>query len=181
MKLDHYNVVGAYNNPITNERIVEVPLANKFLDTCARDGVIGRTTEVGCVTPYYFNTTVHRVVDLTDDHPRAERRDARDMVITQDMPVLAISTVEHMGYDAVEFVNRILVQYPLHLITWPIGHNEMLDRTVKGTYYLERMGPGEDQNIWFVSDRKSPERYVGWNDGYRYMLAVVTNCKEVMP
>ena len=130
--LDH-----PYNNTITNERAIEIPLALRWLKK------ENNITEIGAVTPYYSPVT-HEVIDPHDE--KATISDYMENVDLTGKNVLSISTIEHIGttdyldgqimFPDVEFIDKnaaieclkqILNQSKKCFVTIPIGYNKFLD------------------------------------------------------
>lgn len=123
-----------HNYTWTNERSVELSIAGRALE----DNKSCRTLEVGNVTKHYFETT-HDVVDKYEKADGVFNVDVVDFSPKQKYEfVLAISTLEHVGWDrdrkepekilaAVEKLKQLLVPGGKLLITVPIGFNYFLD------------------------------------------------------
>ncbi len=122
----------SYNNTITNERCVELPLAFRFLDLFNDKTNL---YEIGAVTPYYKDPS-HIIIDPMD--PKATKKDISQNIDYKGLNVLSISTIEHMGngdYNfpidkqlAINELNRIYNDSLNCFITWPIGCNKWLDK-----------------------------------------------------
>lgn len=120
----------AYNSTHENERAVEVPLAEFFINNFGY-GV----TEVGAVMGYYgFNCG--EVIDSNDALPGVTKANAVYDVDYTNKNVLSISTIEHFqsneygnvtDSDSIVFLQKILKQAKNYFICWPIGYNLILD------------------------------------------------------
>ncbi len=125
-----------YNATWRGERMVEIPVARRFLDRHP-----GCVLEVGNVLAYY-QPTEHTVVDKYEraagvlnvdviDYQPAARFDA----------ILAVSTLEHVGWDehprepgkitaAVKHLRTLLAPHGRILVTCPRGYNTCLDTAI---------------------------------------------------
>lgn len=142
------------------ERRVEIPLAKLFLDAY---GTNSNCIEIGCVTPYYFDTK-HKIYDLTDRHQRCVRKNALDIDI-KNTYLLSISTIEHfdMGdynihssefLDPYTWLKSVITHAQKYLITFPLGFNKNLDNQILqsdiNTYFLCR---NKNSHIWHQKDK----------------------------
>ena len=120
-----------YNNTRINERTVEIPVSASFIEQFSEN-----LLEVGCVTPYYFQT-LHKVIDLADEHPKSLKEDAVNFNYS-GLNVLSISTIEHVGLGdygiqkkeenaAIKLCQKIFSESSNYFITWPLGYNKILD------------------------------------------------------
>lgn len=129
--------VHAYNETWRNERAVEVAVAEDWL--ASRPA--GRILEVGHVLGHYRPLPAdHTVVDLYEPAPEVLNVDA----LTYDpghrfQSILAISTLEHVGFDEddqdadktrrlVDHLAGLLEPGGELLITYPLGYNHALDQ-----------------------------------------------------
>jgi hypothetical protein len=123
-----------YNDTSINERIVEIPLGEFFINNFGY-GV----TEVGAVMGYYgFNCG--EVIDSHDPLPSAIKANAVYDIDYSNKNVLSISTIEHFksneynnvtDNDSIVFLEKILKQAKNYLISWPLGYNLTLDEYAK--------------------------------------------------
>jgi hypothetical protein len=133
--LTHY-----YNRTWRNERAVEIPVALRLLD--AHRG--GRILEVGHVTRWYRRHR-HQVVDKYEAEPGVENIDVVEIPAgaRYDL-VIAVSTLEHAGFDedekdfgkpraAVEHLTSLLAAGGMLLVTIPLGQNPGADDLFYGT------------------------------------------------
>jgi hypothetical protein len=122
-------------NQDKTERIVELPIMEYFLNNYINPNTI----EIGCVSPYYFNTS-HKIFDLTDPHPRCTKKNAFDVDLTNSY-LLSISTVEHFGlsdyninnivfFDPYMWILLAIKKCNKFLITYPLGYNKKLDNKI---------------------------------------------------
>ena len=153
----------SYNNTSRNERTIEVPLARKFLEL-----VNNNCIEIGCVLPYY-GYDKHKVIDLYDEHPKAENIDALTYNY-KGKNCLSISTIEHFGesyndpqnigkyFDkelAYKGLIKIIENANKYLISFPLGLNRNLEYSVQNSdlkfFILKR----DTQNNWSIDETKS--------------------------
>lgn len=119
-----------YNNPETNERNVELPLAKAFL--CRHKDNFKNVVELGAVTCYYYNV-LHKIIDLHDRHPKVTNTDGRKFDWT-GWDVLSISTIEHI-LEGFEVLKKIIETANSWLITIPTGFNQTLDEKIEDSCY----------------------------------------------
>ncbi|MGY1714460.1 class I SAM-dependent methyltransferase [Geodermatophilus sp. SYSU D01106] len=126
-----------------NERAVEVPLAEAVLDAApAAHGPAPRVLEVGNVLSHYRPVT-HDVVDKYERAPGVRNADVVDLDGDgrYDL-VLAISTLEHVGFDeeprdpgkaarAVRRLHELLAPGGHLWATVPVGYNPDLDEALR--------------------------------------------------
>lgn len=124
-----------YNKTWRNERQLEVPLALAFVANVPPASLL----EVGNVLAHY-GVRGHRVVDLFERHPAVENVDIVDFEPGRRFThVLAISTLEHVGWDepvrdpakfarAVAKLQACAAPGGHVLATLPLGHNPQADR-----------------------------------------------------
>lgn len=127
-----------HNYTWTNERAVEISIAKKALEL--RQHL--RVLEVGNVTRHYFGTK-HDVVDKYEQAPGVKNVDIVHFSPEKKYQfVIAISTLEHVGWDrdkkepdkivaAVEKLKSLLASQGEMLVTFPIGFNSFLDQFVE--------------------------------------------------
>jgi hypothetical protein len=122
-----------YNHTWRNERIVEVPIAERFLRAHP-----GETLEIGNVMGHYFQHN-HAVVDKYENAPGITHADILEYV--PDHPfdtILSISTIEHIGKDHrrddsktvrvyEHIVHDLLAEEGVFMFTVPVGFNPVLD------------------------------------------------------
>lgn len=120
-----------HNNTRINERTVELPLVEYFLDQYPD------CIEIGAVSPYYFEGD-HEVYDLTDSHPRSKSARAENIDVS-NRNLLSISTLEHCGVPdafcsdddptvAPTILNKWMSGAEKYLISWPMGYAPALDK-----------------------------------------------------
>ncbi|HYS35419.1 MAG TPA: hypothetical protein VEO01_07250 [Pseudonocardiaceae bacterium] len=126
-----------YNNSFRNERTVEISIAKWFLAKSS-----GRLLEVGNVLAHYGHTG-HTVLDKYEVIPGVLNDDIADFVPeTPFDTVVAISTLEHVGWDetprtpekifrAIDNVKNCVGPGGRVLVTMPIGHNKALDASLR--------------------------------------------------
>ena len=132
----HRYFVHPYNPTWRSERAVEIPLALDFL---ARTP--GRGVEIGNVLDHYVPTT-HRRVDKYEVAPGVENIDVLDLRSDPLDWIVAISTLEHVGWDesprdptkavrAVEHLRALLRPEGRLFLSVPVGHNPGLDAAMR--------------------------------------------------
>lgn len=148
-----------YNDAGTNERTVEVPLGEFFINNFGY-GI----TEVGAVMGYYgFNCG--EVIDSHDTLPGVIKANAVYDIDYTNKNVLSISTVEHFksneysntnDNDSIVFLEKIISTTKNYLITWPLGYNSILDDYVKNSkinyFIMKRISI---DNKWVKDESKS--------------------------
>lgn len=125
-----------YNRTWLSERALEIPIARDFLARMA-PGASG--LEIGNVLAHYQPVS-HRVVDKYEQAPGVENLDVVDVTTAEPLDyVIAISTIEHVGWDepvrdlgkavaAVQLLRSLLrADDGRFLLTVPLGHNPGLD------------------------------------------------------
>ncbi len=182
-----------YNRAFENERSVEIPLGDYFLDKFS-NGVL----EIGAVMPYYGKDS-HCIIDLTDPHPKSIKANALNCDY-KNKNILSISSVEHMmkkeygngsDMDSIRVLEKILDESANFLITWGIGYNYVLDGFIKNNpsiprFILKRVS---QDNIYLVnrdsfdfsfpfghSDRPIPQGF--FNNANA--VCVLTNLPELL-
>lgn len=130
-------VLHPHNYTWTNERAVELSIAQKALDRHAGQQVL----EVGNVTRHYF-ATAHDVVDKYEQGDDLINEDIVEFETDKKYGlVMAISTLEHVGWDrdrteakkipeAVESMKALLNPGGELMVTVPIGFNRYLDEFI---------------------------------------------------
>jgi hypothetical protein len=140
-------LVAPYNETWRNERAVEVPIA---LDWIARRPS-GPILEVGHVVGHYAPRAAnHTVIDLYEPADDVLNVDALTYDPGTQFPsILAISTIEHVGYDEedqdpdkprklLDHLATLLAPGGEMLISFPLGYHHQLDRDlVDGSLGLE--------------------------------------------
>ena len=119
------------------ERAVEVPVVQRIVDRTS-----GRVLEVGNVLSHYLPQR-HLVVDKYEHAPDILNRDVLDLAdLGQFELVVAISTLEHVGWDeqprrpaaALEAVHALrdrLAPGGRLVLTHPVGYNPHLDEALR--------------------------------------------------
>lgn len=131
----HGYLVHPYNTTWRNERSVELPIAFDWLSRQKP----GRTLEVGHVLGHYRRLGNHTVVDKYEPSPGIINIDVLQFQSEDRFrSIVAISTLEHVGYDEEERSSdktRRVVNHLVGLlepdgellITFPLGYNRDLD------------------------------------------------------
>ena len=129
----------AYNYTWLNERAVEVPLADAVL---AEVGSAARVLEIGNVLAHY-RTVTHTVVDKYEQGPGVDNVDVVDIALPGPFDlILAISTLEHVGFDeeiqdpdkpgrAIAHLTSLLAPGGRLWCTFPVGYNPALDEGLR--------------------------------------------------
>ena len=141
-------VVHPYNETYRNERAVELAVAFDWLDRQPA----GPTLEVGHVLGHYRDIPNHTVVDLYEPAPGVLNVDALTYAPeTRFQSIVAISTLEHVGFDEddqdagktarlVDHLASLLVPGGELLVTFPLGYNRHLDdHLLAGTLGLDHV------------------------------------------
>jgi len=125
-----------YNNTTSNERTIEIPIAEQFL----RPGL--NTLEVGNVLNHY-RPFPHDVVDKYEVAPGVTNCDIVEYATPQRYDlIVSISTIEHVGWDeatkdpdkparAIAAMKRLMAPNATMVITVPGGYNPFLDEFLK--------------------------------------------------
>lgn len=144
-----------YNCTWDSERGIEIPIALKIIS----GGDPLKIMEIGCVLPHYYNTN-WLVVDKYEKKEGVHNVDIEHIVAQEKYnKIISISTFEHVGLDeedknpakavnSLEHVlSSLLADHGEFLMTFPLGHNEGLDKHIymfykKNTVVYKRMfGP----------------------------------------
>lgn len=155
----HY-LTHSYNDTHLNERTVEVPLGEFFINNFGF-GV----TEVGAVMGYY-GFICGEVIDAHDPLPGVIQANAVYDIDYKDKNILSISTIEHfrkgeynnvVDTDSIFFLEKVLSSAKNFLITWPIGYNKVLDSYVENKknipfFIMKRVS---EDNKWKKDETKS--------------------------
>ena len=126
----------AYNYTWLNERAVEVPLA-----AAALAGAGPRVLEVGNVLGHYL-PVAHTVVDKYERSPGVHNVDVVDVDLGPFDLILAVSTLEHVGFDeevqdpekparAIAHLASLLAPGGRLWCTFPVGYNPALDERLQ--------------------------------------------------
>lgn len=177
-----------HNDPGSNERAIELPIAGHFMRHC---GIDDNFVEIGEVTPFYA-APEHKVIDLNPARQETIKANIFDVDLT-GKNVLSISTVEHVGtsdYAVIgdvqkidenggwSAVKKIVDQANKYLITFPIGWNLNLDQLVK--LNLEKddfrvMVRIHKNNIWAEDGARRITYRYGYPFQHANAVCVVTN------
>jgi len=120
---------GLPGNPSMSERGLELAFARRYL----ADKPAASVLEVGCVTPYYWESE-HGVIDLGDTHSRAVGMDVRDVGSWSGLHVLSISTLEHVESGMSELLAAIISDSASCLLTLPLGWRAGVDDVLRGDW-----------------------------------------------
>jgi hypothetical protein len=143
------------------ERRIELPLAKLFLELYDNQQDL---VEIGCVTPYYLETT-HRVYDLKDNHHKCICKNASEINLN-NLYLLSISTIEHFDIgdfnikqsdflDPYSWIIDSINRSNKYLITLPMGFNIKLDNKILNSNinasFLSRTG--EKSQNWIEKEK----------------------------
>jgi len=130
------------NGSWETERNAEIPMAFDYIGKYGFHNLI----EIGAVTPYFgMHSTDHWVIDLHDPWEKCIRQDALTFPL-EGRNVLSISTIEHIGLadyktngealqdmredGGVLMLKKIIAEAHHYLITFPLGYNQTLDKSI---------------------------------------------------
>ena len=123
-----------YNRTFKNERAVEIPIIWSAVDHCDPQRVL----EVGNVLSHYFPVT-HDIIDKYEQGNGVINEDATEFRPGKQYElVIAISTLEHIGWDeeprdpakfmrALDNLRTLLAPNGKLIISIPLGYNPPLD------------------------------------------------------
>lgn len=126
--------IALYNHTWRNERIVEIPFAQEFLNNNRGTSVL----EIGNVMSHYFEVS-HDVVDKYEPGDGVINSDILTYVPANKYDaILSLSTLEHIGKDKVRddrkvlrvydhIVNELLSDTGVFMFSVPIGFNPVFD------------------------------------------------------
>jgi hypothetical protein len=178
-----------HNHAYINERTIEVPLGNYFINKFKEENVF----EVGAVMPYY-GLTGHKVLDLYDNDGYKEciRINACDYDYSK-LNVLSISTIEHIGmpdYGAIAIedgykkafncIEKIIKESNNYLITIPIGYNIKLDELIRLSNLKVFIIVRDEDNNWDINLNKYMSNKFEYAKPYTCAnaLFIITNLEE---
>lgn len=133
-------LVHPYNTTWLTERAVEVPIVERIVRDAAARGL--KILEVGNVLAYYGDHD-HVVVDKYERAPGVINEDIVDFASeTKFDLVVAISTIEHMGWDeeprtpeklavALARMRSLVAPGGRLVVTTPTGYNDFLDSKLR--------------------------------------------------
>ena len=171
------------------ERRFEIPLLKYFIDKFqGQDGLM----EVGAVSNWHFPVN-HKIYDASERY--VINAFAEDLKYSGKI-VASISTIEHIGlpdyglpvnpYRAITVLNMML-EAKHYLITFPIGHNTLLD------YYVRNVVTGVNVGNVFTAGRLDIDNNWKANNpnffDYKYGtpfpvgngVIIITNLEELFP
>ena len=166
-----------YKHTWLTERAVEVPVVQSIVDRHAGNRIL----EVGNVLSHYRTEQHHLVIDKYEDAPGVLNRDVLEL---EDLGpfdlVVAISTLEHVGWDerprepekapaAARALARLLAPGGRLVFTVPVGYNPALDAALRdgsielsSSAALRRVG---HSRLW---EEVAPEAV--WSAPYDFLL-----------
>jgi hypothetical protein len=175
-----------YNNPSINERRIEVPIALKFLELVNNDCI-----EIGCVVPYYTDSK-HKVIDLYDEHAKAENIDALTFDYS-NQNCLSISTIEHFGeiYNDPQNIGKyfdkdlgfkglmtIIGKANKYLVSFPLGLNRNLEESVKNSELPFLILKRDAGNNWSIDESKSFNYEYASPFHFANAICIITNVED---
>jgi predicted O-methyltransferase YrrM len=175
----YYGKWSKYNDPETNERKAELPVAFWFINKFEDDVI-----EIGEVTDFYIDAR-HTVYDLCTERPTTIKRDAFDVDYT-GRNVLSISTVEHVGFgdygqpkvphQAIKLLKKMVSEAANYLISFPIGYNLELEQDMKDAGIDYSIIERSLTNHWTHVDHKDLSKYKYGSPQYAgNAIAIITN------
>lgn len=171
-----------------SERGVELALMKRYL----RD-ISDTVTEVGAVSPYYFDDEkITEIVDPADEHWKVTNHKSIFEMDLNMKNVMSISTIEHIGTgdyglekgeSAVDALEKIMRESKSYLVTFPYGYNSELDRWVLDNHDLECVrilsrGLGNDWGECKIANNL-PYKYVD-APIYAFGLVVVEKIEDTL-
>ena len=174
-----------YNSTRENERIVEVPLGEFFINNFDYE-----ITEVGAVMGYYgFNCK--EVIDSHDPLPGVTKANAVHDINYSNKNILSISTIEHFKLDeydntsnddSILFLEKVISSAKNFFISWPLGYNLLLDNYTKNSnkipfFIMKRIS----QNNQWQKEETNNFSYL-YNSPFPYANAIccVTSLKSLL-
>lgn len=154
-----------YNDTLTNERAVEIPIAMDFMARAEGAGL-----EVGNVLGHYFTDEQlppRRIVDRFEVARGVENLDLFEVAGTFDW-IVSVSTIEHVRWHpgtnqhnpfgavaGLAYLCGLLAPGGSMLVTVGLGQNAVLDAHVlkadsAWTTFVRRRGMEPNENEWFV-------------------------------
>ena len=146
-----YGPLGGYNDPGSNERKVELPVAFWFIKEY-KDNLI----EIGEVSSFYEEPK-HTVYDLVKEIGTTIIKDAIDVDYT-DANVISISTIEHVGTGdyghkpednkAWKLYEKIKNESKNYLISFPVGYNKEFEKVLTDNNVEYILMKRDQNNNW---------------------------------
>ncbi len=161
-----------YNRTVAGERIVEIPIAKRLLDSYPPSEVL----EIGNVLPHYF-LAGHTVLDKYEHGPGVINDDVATFRFRKKFSLIfSVSTMEHVGHNygeepddgkflrGIENLKRHLKPGGVLMITCPVFYNPVITRLIRTgsmpfpeRYFMERVSYMNDWKE--VRFGKIPERH----------------------
>ena len=125
---------------------------------------ISNPVEIGCVSPYYFDTN-HHIYDPTDPHPSSIKEYAQNVDI-KGLNIVSISTIEHFDQndyhstnsgpatDPIIYIEHILKYANNYLITVPLGFNTKLTNYLLSESAFDTFLARTTDNEWLQKKQK---------------------------
>jgi hypothetical protein len=148
-----------FNSTWQNERAVEIPIAQAFVDGSRGQRIL----EVGHVLGHY-GPVDHDVLDKYEPGEKIIHEDAATFRPSKKYDIIvSVSTMEHVGWDEAPRDPEALLRAFTNLaknclspggtliVTVPLGYNDFLDLCLLSgrlrfdeAYYMKRVGPGRN-------------------------------------
>lgn len=174
-----YGDWGGYNNPRSNERKVELPIAFWFIEEY-NDNLI-ELGEVSC----FYKDAEHPIYDLRADNSTTIVMDISD-IDYKGKNVVSVSTLEHVGNGdygypkypekVLKLLQKIISQSKNYLLTFPVGFNRQLEKTITDQNMRYILLVRDEKNNWTQVNDKSFDEYE-YNKPYGAgnAVAILTN------
>jgi hypothetical protein len=154
-----------YNTTWRTERAVEIPIAWDIVKSHTGKKIL----EVGNVLSHYYPVS-HDILDKYEHAPNVINQDVVDFQPQKQYDlIIAISTLEHVGWDeetkdprkilcAIENLKKCRTPGAQFIVTLPLGQNPILDRLLENNeipfvqqYFLKRVTA---DNAWVETEFK---------------------------
>jgi len=162
-----------YNSTRLNERTIEVPIAQRFIESIDSDNVL----EIGCVLPHYLDEYSHVVIDKHETFPGVINEDIRTWESDNLFDgAISISTFEHVASDWHEIVKAIdsvmskISEGSRFLLTMPYGFNRHVD------LHVHSLETSHNANVWRM-DKVDFQRHL-WKQIYSQKIPLAYNQKS---
>lgn len=151
-------LIHPYNYTWRNERIVEIPIIQKFIKKYSDKKIL----ELGNVTSHYLDIN-HTVLDKYEKAQGVINKDVVDFKPRKKFDlIISISTLEHVGWDengdykkilkAISNLKKLLNKNGQIIFTHPLGYNFFMDEflrkgkiKINKAYLMQRIS---EENEW---------------------------------